>query len=208
MARLPAHASQSALRRFRTTPRSTAYALRHLASDSKPPERVSNEDKAGRSFQGQVTGSITQRLARERADRERFANEREKSASSRSYALTFVLLFTMGSSYYLGTLYPPKPSEDSTLPLDKTIAPEHKTNMENMQAAWADFVHILGKEHVSTAPNDLDHHASSEWSSHPAKASERPFCVVFPSSTEDVAAIMKVATLCRRAAACASTLAA
>ncbi|KAM9874119.1 d-lactate dehydrogenase [Verticillium dahliae] len=199
MARLPAHASQSALRRFRTTPRSTAYALRHLASDSKPPERVSNEDKAGRSFQGQVTGSITQRLARERADRERFANEREKSASSRSYALTFadhvlpaVLLFTMGSSYYLGTLYPPKPSEDSTLPLDKTIAPEHKTNMENMQAAWADFVHILGKEHVSTAPNDLDHHASSEWSSHPAKASERPFCVVFPSSTEDVAAIMKV----------------
>lgn len=195
-----------------------------MSSEKKPEPRSSKENKA-RTFQNQVYGSITQRLARENAERERFAREREKTATGRSYAMTFgelfffffflflflvlfplsvlpsshtntflrlALLFTMGVSYYLGTLYPPQPSEDSTLPLSKTVAPEHKTNLENMQAAWADFVRILGKEHVSTDPTDLDHHATSGWSTHKAKPSDRPFCVLFPSSTEEVSEIMKI----------------
>ncbi|KAL2756590.1 hypothetical protein ACRALDRAFT_2101974 [Sodiomyces alcalophilus JCM 7366] len=163
-----------------------------MSSEKKPEARPSKDNKAGRTFQSQVYGSITQRLARENAERERFAREREKTATGRSYAMTFALLFTMGVSYYLGTLYPPKPNEDSTLPLSETVAPEHKTNLENMQAAWADFVRILGKEHVSTTPTDLDFHATSGWSTHQAKPTERPFCVVFPGSTEEVSEIMKV----------------
>lgn len=61
-----------------------------------------------------------------------------------------------------------------------------------MQAAWADFVKILGKENVSTLDADLDVHATSEWSSHQAKPDERPFCVLFPGTTEEVAELMKI----------------
>ena len=51
---------------------------------------------------------------------------------------------------------------------------------------------ILGKEHVSTLDTDKEHHAGSEWSSHLAKEGEVPFMVLFPQSTEEVSAIMKV----------------
>lgn len=61
-----------------------------------------------------------------------------------------------------------------------------------MQAAWADFVKIVGKDNVSTAENDLEHHATSGWSSHQAKPDERSFCVVYPSTTDEVSEIMKV----------------
>jgi D-lactate dehydrogenase (cytochrome) len=98
----------------------------------------------------------------------------------------------MGISYYLGTFWPSEPEPSSTLKLSKTKAPQHNTKLENMQAAWADFIKIVGKENVSTVDADLDVHATSEWSSHKTKPDERPFCVVYPGSTEEVAEIMKI----------------
>ncbi len=50
----------------------------------------------------------------------------------------------------------------------------------------------MGKENVSTIEDDIKQHATSEWSSHRSDPSEKPFCVVYPSSTEQVAAIMKM----------------
>ncbi|TDZ32063.1 D-lactate dehydrogenase [Colletotrichum spinosum] len=192
-ARAPSAALQG-LRVARSVSRGQCPALTGAARQmsTKPDKPASNEEKHGRTFQGQVVGSISQRLARERADRERFAAEREKFSPGRNYAYTFVLLASIGFSYYFGTLVPSSPDENSTLPLDKTIAPVHKLNKENLEAAWADFVDIVGKENVSTTATDLDHHASSEWSSHSAKPNERPFCVVFPSTTEEVSRIMKI----------------
>lgn len=61
-----------------------------------------------------------------------------------------------------------------------------------MQAAWADFVKIVGKENVSTLDGDLEQHATSDWSSHKPKPDEKSFCVVYPSSTEEVSEIMKI----------------
>ena len=92
----------------------------------------------------------------------------------------------------MGTFWPREPEPNSTLPLSKSRAPKHNTKLENMQAAWADFVKIVGKENVSTLDTDIEHHATSEWSSHPAKPDERPFCVVFPGTTEEVSEIMKI----------------
>ncbi|KAH6685415.1 glycolate oxidase [Plectosphaerella plurivora] len=201
MARLPAVGATMNLAVHRAGARRTPTALsavaavtRHMSSQppTPPEKRVSNEERLGRSFQGQVMGSITQRLAKERAERERFAKERERTSGARNGSLTLIVLFTMGISYYLGSLYPPKPAEASTLPLEKTIAPEHKTNKENLQAAWTDFVSIVGKDNVSITASDLEHHSTSEWSTHQAKAEERPFCVVFPSTTDEVSRIMKV----------------
>jgi D-lactate dehydrogenase (cytochrome) len=103
-----------------------------------------------------------------------------------------VFLFGIGTAYWMGTYYQREPEPSSTLPLSKTVPPKHNTKLENMQAAWTDFVKIVGKENVSTGEDDVEHHAHSEWSSHRAEPNERPFCVVFPSSTEEVAEIMKV----------------
>ncbi|WDK11064.1 glycolate oxidase [Colletotrichum graminicola] len=199
MAHIRARAPQAALQGLRTAgpaPRRRCVALagsaRHMSSERQPERPATGERKDGRSFQGQVVGSISQRLAREKAERERFAAEREKTSNGRNLSFTFVLLTTMGVSYYLGTLVPPSPSENSTLPLAQTIAPVHKLNKENLEAAWTDFVNIVGEEHVSTLPTDIELHANSEWSSHSAKPDERPFCVVFPSSTEEVSEIMKI----------------
>lgn len=62
-----------------------------------------------------------------------------------------------------------------------------------MQAAWADFVGIVGKENVSTAAADKEQHASSAWSTYRnTDPVAQPFCVVYPATTEQVSRIMKV----------------
>lgn len=103
-----------------------------------------------------------------------------------------VFLFGIGTAYWMGTYYQREPEPDSTLPLARTVAPRHNIKLENMQAAWTDFTKIVGKENVSTGEADVEQHAHSEWSSHRPAPGETPFCVVFPSSTEEVSEIMKV----------------
>ncbi|KAK3938926.1 hypothetical protein QBC46DRAFT_389219 [Diplogelasinospora grovesii] len=158
------------------------------ASTNEPPNRT----PSGPSFKGQMMESITQRMAREKADRERIAKEQGESASSRNAAITFMLLFVGASAWLLGTKYPRDPDPSSTLPLSATRPPKHKTGKAELEAAWADFVEIVGKENVSTTADDLEQHATSEWSSHQSDPSERPFCVVYPGSTDEVARVMKV----------------
>ena len=103
-----------------------------------------------------------------------------------------VFLSSIGIAYWLGTYWPKDVDPSSTLPLNKTKPPPHNTKLENMQAAWADFVKILGKDNVSTLESDLAVHTTSDWSTHKPNADEKPFCVVFPSTTEEVSEIMKI----------------
>ena len=69
---------------------------------------------------------------------------------------------------------------------------QHNVSQSNLQAAWADFVEILGKENVSTENGDLEMHSGSDWSSYTLKENEKPFLVLYPSTTEEVSRIMKV----------------
>ncbi|RSL53672.1 hypothetical protein CEP54_010281 [Fusarium duplospermum] len=205
MASLQLRAQRTALRSLRTShitaagPRSSRLpaSLRCYATDIEPerpkaPRQGSNETKVGRTFQGQVMGSIGARLRREREQREQYEQWRNMTDPSRNWMVTFVFLSGVGIAYWLGTYWPKDAEPTSTLPLNKTKEPQHNTKLENMQAAWADFVKIVGKDNVSTAENDIDHHATSSWSSHQAKDDERSFCVVYPSTTEEVSEIMKV----------------
>jgi D-lactate dehydrogenase (cytochrome) len=102
------------------------------------------------------------------------------------------LVFFSTGAYYLGSLKPAALPSSSTTPLSETQAPKHNVSPSNLQAAWADFVEILGKENVSTASGDLESHAGSDWSSYSQKEDERPFLILYPSSTEEVSRIMKV----------------
>jgi D-lactate dehydrogenase (cytochrome) len=94
--------------------------------------------------------------------------------------------------YFLGKQSTPKTSISSTVPLAATTPPKHNVSVSNMEAAWTDFINVVGKDHVSTGDDDLDSHSGSEWSTHIHKDSERSFLIVYPSSTEEVSKIMKI----------------
>ncbi|KKP04225.1 hypothetical protein THAR02_03681 [Trichoderma harzianum] len=171
-------------------------AARHYATEIEPKApRQGNEQKLGRSFQGQVMGSIGARLRREREQREQYEKWRDMNDPARNWMLTFLFLSSVGISYWLGTYWPREPEQTSTLPLSKTRPPAHNVKLENMQAAWADFVKIVGKENVSTDEDQITAHSTSDWTSHKAGPDDRSFCVVYPGSTEEVSEIMKICHL-------------
>ena len=122
--------------------------------------------------------------------------------------------------YYLGTgaaapvsayIFPgagsdPGSASASTTPLAAVPPPAHNTSAANLEAAWAEFVALLGREHVRTEPDELARHATNGWTSHlpaPAAAAAAaaaatnyasctPFLVLYPATTEDVAGIAKI----------------
>ena len=85
---------------------------------------------------------------------------------------------------------PPNPA--STAPLSSSQPPKHDTAPVNLEAAWKDFVNIVGEEHVSTEKSSLKYHSGSDWSSYDTKDNEHPFLIVFPSTTEEVSKIVKI----------------
>jgi D-lactate dehydrogenase (cytochrome) len=94
--------------------------------------------------------------------------------------------------YRFGTSVPQPLPTTSTTKLKDTFPPQLDTRGTTLQAAWTDFALIVGKENVSSAKEDLDSHAGSEWSSYQHNEKERPFMIVYPGSTEEVSRVMKV----------------
>lgn len=137
--------------------------------------------------------SITERIAREKAELTQAALEREAAGPGRNIATTIMLVVATLTAYYAGTKLPRGPEPNSTLPLSQVKDPNHNIAPAELEAAWADFVKIVGKDNVSTMQDILLSHAQSEWSTHQRPPTEPiPFCVVYPSSTEEVSEIMKV----------------
>jgi D-lactate dehydrogenase (cytochrome) len=70
-----------------------AAALRHYATEIEPerprPPTEGNGKKLGRTFQGQVMGSIGARLRREREQREHYEKWRDMTDPSRNWLITF-----------------------------------------------------------------------------------------------------------------------
>ena len=92
----------------------------------------------------------------------------------------------------MGTLSPQPPDPVSTTPLSSIRPPRHDSSTITLEAAWKDFVNIVGEEHVSTEKSSLKYHSGSDWSSYDTKEDEHPFLVVFPSSTEEVSKVVKI----------------
>ncbi|KAL8810767.1 MAG: hypothetical protein Q9223_007684 [Gallowayella weberi] len=136
--------------------------------------------------------STAERVKRERAEQERFAEARGEYNNGRNAATTAFIIGTALLAYYVGTQRYPGPSEISTLPLKSVQAPHHNTGKGNLEAAWDDFVQVVGADNVSTKQEDLQYHSGSDWSSYTTKDSEKPFLIVFPSTTEEVSKIVKI----------------
>ncbi|THC95078.1 hypothetical protein EYZ11_005436 [Aspergillus tanneri] len=158
---------------------------RTLQSRSIQASVQHNSNERQRSFKNQLYESTQQRLKRERADQERHAQYQKQSQGSRYAALMF-------GGYFLGSLKPPSLPTSSTTPLFDVEPLQHNVSQSNLQAAWTDFVHILGKENVSTDNGDLEMHSGSDWSSYTRKENEKPFLILYPSTTEEVSRIMKI----------------
>lgn len=92
----------------------------------------------------------------------------------------------------MGSIRPRDLPRASTTPLSASQPPVHDARETVLQAAWVDFVRIVGKENVSDDDDDLIGHSGSDWSTYQTKAGERPFMVVYPASTEEVSEVMKV----------------
>ncbi|OBT53906.1 hypothetical protein VE04_06205 [Pseudogymnoascus sp. 24MN13] len=189
------HASDS------NTPESNIGSSKPLPGTTPPPAAprttLPSQAEIHGAFRSQLYGSTAARTAKERMDRERHADERQEWAGGRNMATTFVVLASSLACYYMGTKNPAPASPSSTLPLAATKPPKHNIAPTNLEAAWADFVAIVGKDNVNTTQDDVVAHAGSEWSSHLRKDSEKPFLVVYPSTTEEVSEIMKVCHLRR-----------
>lgn len=80
----------------------------------------------------------------------------------------------------------------STSPLASLTAPKYGTAAEQKQA-FKEIVDYIGEENTTTSKDTLDDHSDTYWSTHHAKDDERPSLVVYPGSTEDVSAIVKIA---------------
>ncbi|KAM5466257.1 D-lactate ferricytochrome c oxidoreductase [Microsporum audouinii] len=174
--------------------RSSWYTIRSQPTRSfrGSPRCREEEKKRQDSFKGQLYESTQQRLNRERAELDRFARMQKQSPHIQYTAMTITVLVTALGCYYLGTIKPAELPTSSTTPLSDAQSPQHNVSPSNLQAAWADFVEIVGRENVSTEQEDLDGRSGSAWSSYSVKESERPFLIVFPSTTEEVSRIMKV----------------
>ncbi|KAL3430934.1 hypothetical protein BDV09DRAFT_177460 [Aspergillus tetrazonus] len=149
-------------------------------------------DEKPQPFKNQLYESTQQRLRRERAEQERYAQYQTQSQGGRYAAMMFALIFFTTGAYWLGSTRPAELPKTSTTKLYELEPPRHDVSPSNLQAAWADFVEIIGKENVSTEHADLISHAGSDWSSYKIKEGEEPFLVLYPSSTEEVSRIMKV----------------
>lgn len=103
-----------------------------------------------------------------------------------------MIVCTSSFGYYFGTLRPVPPVPASTAPLASAVPPTHEVPPSNLHAAWADLVEIVGQSNVSTVESDIQSHSGSDWSPYIPKDTERPFMVVYPSSTEEVSKVVKI----------------
>ncbi|EXJ83697.1 D-lactate dehydrogenase (cytochrome) [Capronia coronata CBS 617.96] len=172
-----------------------AYAARKFHNSTRRwQEKSKDTEKESISFRGQLYESTADRLKRERASEARYiqATRVRRAAEGRTLALSVVILSVAGAGYWLGSRGEKALDTSSTTPLSRAHPPQIDTRTSVLQAAWVDFAQIVGKDNVSTVPDDLTAHSGSEWSSYSTKPTERPFAVVYPATTEEVSKIMQV----------------
>ncbi|KIH90488.1 D-lactate dehydrogenase (cytochrome) [Sporothrix brasiliensis 5110] len=83
-------------------------------------------------------------------------------------------------------------STRSTLPLHRVAEVHHDTSPENLAQARAEIAAVVGDAAVTDHRDELARHTSSAWSSYAESVDDNPQFVVYPQSTDDVSAIMRI----------------
>jgi D-lactate dehydrogenase (cytochrome) len=79
----------------------------------------------------------------------------------------------------------------STLPLSLAPKIRYDTSQSNLEAAYQEFIQLLGEDGVDRKHGELVSRSSTEWSPAP-NPSDIPSMIVFPKSTQDVSNIAKI----------------
>ena len=70
------------------------------------------------------------------------------------------------------------------------MPPKYNVTDRNIWEAKEDLLALLGPDSVSSNPDECRDHSTTQWS--PAGPSQTPNLIVYPNSTADVSAIMKL----------------
>ncbi|KAK6539431.1 D-lactate ferricytochrome c oxidoreductase [Orbilia ellipsospora] len=150
-------------------------------------------------FHGQMWEATSKRIQTERAEMEKYWKERQERKNregdgyfSNTLPQMFAWVLSAVCAYWLGanSWAPAKPF--STTKLEDAPEVYHDVSKHNLSAAWSQFAILLGDDNVSCNEHDLDIHSGNSWSSHPPKSYEKPFMVLYPSTTEQVSEIAKI----------------
>ncbi|EPQ64380.1 BgtA-20597 [Blumeria graminis f. sp. tritici] len=176
------------MQRVKLALRGVNYTTKSRFLSTKPI----STDTPDRSFRGQVYESVATRLARERQERQKYVDEREARPKKNYLEASALIISVALFSFWLGNSGKAKSVISSTTPLALTTPPTHNTTASNLQASWTDFVELLGTNNVSTSEQDISGHLGNQWSLHKEKDSGKPFLILYPSTTEEVSAIMQI----------------
>lgn len=80
----------------------------------------------------------------------------------------------------------------STIPLSSTTPPKHDISVPNLDAAFKEIASAIGGEFVTSIKAELEGHSGSEYASHVRNPEHIPSIIAYPSSTEEVSAVVKI----------------
>lgn len=65
-------------------------------------------------------------------------------------------------------------------------------SIEDFKTAKEEIIKIVGNDNIATSKSELDHHSDTYFNSHHANDDQRPFLIIYPSTTEEVSKIVQV----------------
>ncbi|ODV82750.1 hypothetical protein CANARDRAFT_10278 [[Candida] arabinofermentans NRRL YB-2248] len=124
------------------------------------------------------------------------SDEKSKKDSSKSTFFRTGGIFILGSIAGAGYISLKVANEtpeflfpsSSITRLQDTISPTYG----NPSKTISELTALLGPSKITTSKSVLDDHSDTYWSTHHATESQRPDCIVYPESTEEVSEIMKI----------------
>lgn len=107
---------------------------------------------------------------------------------------SLLLAAGVGGGYLVHGFGEKKPKDSSTTPLDSVTSPTYASDSD-FEIALNKFADIVGKDNISSDKNVTDAHADTFFNTHhpPYPDLQRPAVVIYPSDTEQVSRILKVA---------------
>ncbi|CDK29257.1 unnamed protein product [Kuraishia capsulata CBS 1993] len=136
-------------------------------------------------------------IAKWEAQREQYNPKKDPLNTKFGKWFQFGLIFTIGAtvgsgyiSYKVGENPPSFLFPSSSTTKLEELVPAKYGSVDSKVLAELEL--LLGSDQISQKQQQLDEHSDTYWNSHHAEAEQRPICVVYPQTTEQVSGIMKI----------------
>lgn len=146
-------------------------------------------------FTSRVGRGLPQRLRISRRFNS-FTSSPSKPKSSSSSLSTSSLFFASGvAATFAYFSYATKPAQgfDTSVTKLEELSPIEYGSQDDFQQAFQEIEAYLGKDNVSYSEAEFDSHADSYYQTHHPLPGQRPKFIAYPSSTEEVSGVLKIA---------------